>query len=158
MEKMNYFEGITTLEGLKRKYRELCKIHHPDLGGSTAIMQAINAQYEDMLTRVHDKEGKPLNDEEINIQKDLREMINKIIALKGLIIEITGRWVWVTGETRQYKDYLKESGFFWAHKKMAWYWRPETARVHNRRPFSLDQIRAKYGSVNIGTREREAIA
>jgi len=155
---MNYFEDITTLEGLKRKYRELSKIHHPDLGGNTQIMQAINAQYEDMLTRVHNREGKPLDQEEIKIQKDIMDMINKIIALKGIIIEVTGRWVWVTGETRQYKDYFKTLGFWWASKKIAWYWRPADAKVNNRHPYSLDQIRTKYGSVSIGTVDREALA
>jgi curved DNA-binding protein CbpA len=155
---MTYFEGITTLEGLKRKYRELSKLNHPDLGGKTEIMQAINAEYEMMLTRVHDKEGNPLNAEEINIQKDIMDVINKIVALKGLIIEVTGRWIWVTGETRQYKEYFKSLHFFWAHKKSAWYWRPADAKVYNRRPLSLDAIRYKYGSINIGTVEREAIA
>jgi len=155
---MNYFEGITTLEGLKRKYRELCKIHHPDLGGSTQIMQAINSQYENMLTRVHDKEGKPLNAEEINIQKDIMDVINKIVALKGLIIEVCGRWVWVTGETRQYKEYFKSVGFFWAAKKVAWYWRPADAKTSSRHQLPLEAIRARYGSINIGTVDREALA
>lgn len=155
---MNYFEKITTLEGLKRRYRELCKINHPDIGGSTEIMAAINSQYESMLTKVSDKDGKPLTNDEINIQKDIMDIINKIIALKGLAIEVTGRWIWVTGETKQYREYFKSLHFFWASKKLAWYWRPDDAIVKNRRPLSLDAIRSKYGSISVGTVERAALS
>lgn len=155
---MKYFAGITTLKVLKMRYRELCKLNHPDLGGSTAIMQEINAQYEMMLKRVHDDKGETLNDDAVNIEKDLMNIINKIVALKGLIIEVTGRWIWVTGETYQVKDYLKGLGFFWAHKKAAWYWRPADAKVYNRHPLSLEAIRYKYGTISIGTVEREALA
>ena len=155
---MNYFSGITTLKVLKMRYRELCKLNHPDLGGSTAIMQEINAQYERMLARVHDDKGENLNEESINIEKDLMNIINKIVALKGLIIEVTGRWIWVTGQTYQVKDYLKGLGFFWAHKKAAWYWRPSDAKVYNRHPLPLEVIRAKYGTISIGTVDRQALA
>ena len=155
---MNYFAGIKTLLVLKMKYRELCKLHHPDLGGSTEIMKLVNIQYEKALRYVTDHKGENLDENSINIEKDLMNVINKIVALQGIIIEVTGRWIWVTGETRQYKDYFKSLGFWWAHKKLAWYWRPADAKVHNRRPLSLDQIRSKYGSVNIGTVERSALA
>jgi hypothetical protein len=155
---MNYFAGINTLKVLKIKYRELCKLNHPDLGGSTSVMQEINAQYERMLSRVHDDKGEILNDEAINIEKDLMEVINKIIALKGLVIEVTGRWIWITGQTYTYKDFLKSLGCFWAHKKAAWYWRPQDAKVWNRHPLSLEAIRSKYGTISIGTVDRQALA
>lgn len=155
---MQYFEGINTLKVLKLRYRELCKLNHPDLGGSTAIMQEINAQYERMLARVHDEKGETLNEENQKVERDLMDIINKIIALKGLIIEVTGRWIWVTGETYQVKDYLKGLGFFWAHKKAAWYWRPADAIVKNRHPYSLEQIRQKFGTISIGTVDRQALA
>lgn len=155
---MNYFAGITTLKVLKMKYRELCKLNHPDLGGNTAIMQAINAAYEKALKYVHDDKGVPLTEDGINIEKDLMDIVNKIIALNGLIIEVTGRWIWVTGNTYQYRQYLKDLKFFWAHKKSAWYWRPADAIVKNRHPLTLDAIRSKYGSINIGTTERVSLA
>lgn len=41
-----YFDGICTLENLKKKYRELALANHPDMGGDTAVMQAINAEYD----------------------------------------------------------------------------------------------------------------
>jgi hypothetical protein len=155
---MNYFSGINTLKVLKMRYRELCKQFHPDLGGDTAVMQEINAQYEYALHHVNDEKGESLNEESINIERDLMEVINKIVALQGIIIEVAGRWIWITGETYQYKDYLKSIGCFWAHKKAAWYWRPADAKVKNRRPLSLEQIRYKYGTINIGSEDRPALA
>jgi len=155
---MNFFEGITTLKVLKMKYRELCKMHHPDLGGDTATMQAINLQYEEALKHVHDDKGERLNAEGIKIEKALMDVINKIVALRGIIIEVTGRWIWITGDTRQYKDYFKVVGCFWSHKKCAWYWRPEDAKVKNHRPYTLEQIRSKFGSINIGTEERPTLS
>lgn len=155
---MNYFKGIITLLVLKARYRELCKQFHPDLGGDLETMKLVNVQYEAALKYVHNHKGETLTDDDINIEKDLMHVVNKIVALQGIIIEITGRWIWVTGETRQYKDYFKGLGFYWAHKKLAWYWRPADAKVHNRNPYTLDQIRSKFGTVNIGTVEREAIA
>lgn len=155
---MDYFKGIKTLMVLKMRYRELCKQFHPDLGGDLETMKMVNVQYERALKYVHDDKGETLNDDAINIEKDLMQAINRIIALKGIIIEVTGRWVWVTGETRQYKDYFKEIGFFWASKKLAWYWRPADAKAHSRRSMSFEHIRSKYGVINVGTVDRVAVA
>lgn len=43
---MKYFAKITTLDGLKKEYRRLAMIHHPDVGGTVEAMQAINAEFE----------------------------------------------------------------------------------------------------------------
>ena len=155
---MNYFKGITTLKVLKIRYRELCKQFHPDLGGDLETMKAINCQYEDALKRVHDDKGETLSEENINIEKDMMEIINKVVALKGIVIEVTGRWVWITGETFPYRKYFKEIGLYWASKKVAWYWRPQDAKCSSRRSMSFEHIRSKYGSINIGTEERASLA
>ena len=42
---MNYFSGMSTVGQVKSEYRKLAKLNHPDLGGVTAVMQAINAAY-----------------------------------------------------------------------------------------------------------------
>lgn len=43
---MKYFSNVKTLDELKRAYRLLCMKHHPDVGGDTATMQAINAEHD----------------------------------------------------------------------------------------------------------------
>lgn len=42
---MNYFQTCNTPEKLKVRWKELAKLHHPDLGGDVKIMQEINKQY-----------------------------------------------------------------------------------------------------------------
>lgn len=49
---MNWFKDIKTRKELKSKFRELAKIHHPDHGGDTAVMQTINDQYEAACVRL----------------------------------------------------------------------------------------------------------
>jgi hypothetical protein len=45
---MNYFQNIKSLADLKKQYRVLALAHHPDRGGNTAVMQAINLQFEEL--------------------------------------------------------------------------------------------------------------
>jgi hypothetical protein len=40
-----YFQNCTSLSALRKELRRLAKLHHPDVGGSLATMQDINAQY-----------------------------------------------------------------------------------------------------------------
>ena len=42
---MKYFTNCNTLDELKKEYRRLVMIHHPDNGGDAATMQAINGMY-----------------------------------------------------------------------------------------------------------------
>ena len=44
-----YFENISTLEELRRQYKELLKLHHPDNGGNLETMQEINAEYDNLF-------------------------------------------------------------------------------------------------------------
>lgn len=43
---MAYFTICKTLEELKKEYRRLAMLHHPDRGGDLRIMQAINNEYD----------------------------------------------------------------------------------------------------------------
>lgn len=49
---MKYFAAINNLEELKREYKRLAMQHHPDRGGDTATMQAINAEYDAAFSRL----------------------------------------------------------------------------------------------------------
>ena len=41
-----YFVSCKTLDELKKEFRRLAMKHHPDVGGDTATMQAINAEFD----------------------------------------------------------------------------------------------------------------
>ena len=89
---MNYFPSVTTAEQLKSEYRKLCKQYHPDKGGSTEQMQAINAQYERLMARFlsgksADEYGQDkfykTRQEEAEVEAKVREAVEKIAHLDG---------------------------------------------------------------------------
>lgn len=43
-----YFDGVKSMDELKKRYKELVKIHHPDNGGSGEEMMDIRKQYEEL--------------------------------------------------------------------------------------------------------------
>nr|DAG39638.1 MAG TPA: Large polyvalent protein associated domain 29 [Bacteriophage sp.] len=44
--KTNFFAACQTLDELKAEFRRLAMLHHPDRGGDTATMQAVNAEFD----------------------------------------------------------------------------------------------------------------
>ena len=52
---MKHFKNCKTQNELKIKFKELCKQHHPDKGGSTNIMSEINLEYEKLLSKFNKK-------------------------------------------------------------------------------------------------------
>jgi len=66
--------------------------------------------------------------------------------MDNIIIEIIGCFVWVTGNTRIYKEKLKELKFQWHSKKIAWYLKPEDYHRKSRREYGLEEIRQMYGT------------
>lgn len=152
---LNYFLICTSLEEVKKKYKELAFKFHPDKGGDTAIMQAINIEYAFVVKNKKFASNKTEQEQEQEKESALKypEIINKIVMLDGLIIEIVGDWIWLSGETYKHKTILKELNFLFASKKKMWYYRPEEHnRKGNTKPLTIDEIRAKFGSETVSTK------
>lgn len=144
-----YFDEVTTIEELKKEYRRLCMKHHPDKGGNTETMQAINSMYEARLTMLAQSEKN--TEEAINIGKQYQEQIQKIIHLPDIEIEVCGLWIWVSGQTFPVKTQLNEANYKFASKKKVWYWKPPNMKSTNRKPRSMEWIRNRYGSERVET-------
>ena len=43
---MMYFKDIQSLEELRKEYKRLVKVNHPDNGGSEDAIKVINVEYE----------------------------------------------------------------------------------------------------------------
>ena len=148
----SYFSNPTTAEELKSQYRKLAFDNHPDRGGDEQIMKAINAEYErlfSMLKDIHtNKDGEYYTayTKTEETAGDFIEVINRLIRLNGLIVELIGSFVWVTGNTREHKETLKEMTFNWSSNKQAWYLKPDWYRRRSRKQYDLDEIRGMYGS------------
>ena len=141
-----------TLEELKAQYRQLAMEHHPDRGGDTETMKALNAEYDklfEVLKDVHKtKDGETYTARQASTEtaEQFKNLIDELMRMDDIIIEIIGCFVWVTGNTKPYKDKLKALKFQWHTKKVAWYLKPEDYRKRSRKDYDLDEIRAMYGT------------
>ena len=162
---MTYFKNVNTLEELRRQYKELLKVYHPDNGGNVSDMQEINAEYDQLFKVLKDRhENKSADNNANNAKADfnnmkydftedqkLREVLQRIITFEGINIEIVGCWIWVGGNTYEYKDALKEIGFKWAREKKKWYFHTEAFRKRSHKKLSMEDIRNYYGSTEVET-------
>lgn len=151
-----YFNNPANLDELKKQYKHLAQKHHPDVGGDTATMQAINAEYEErfeVLKRTQntqaaeDATGKTRATTES--AGDFIAIVSILLSLDGLEVELCGRWLWIGGNTRVHKEALKAAGCRWSSSKKLWSWHfAEDGDRWHRGTKSMSQIRSKYGSTS----------
>lgn len=142
--KLNYFKGCSTMEEVKKLYKELALANHPDRGGDTAIMQEINGEYSYVIETGNF--GQTVEEKQTAlIYKDL---IDQIVMLEGIFIEIIGTWVWVSGQTYPVRDQLKQAGLKFSHGKKMWYYH-EGEFTSYKKSTDIEDIRAKYGTTFI---------
>ena len=137
------------MDELKKEYRRLCMIHHPDLGGDTATMQEINAEYEkrfNLLKNQHNAQADE-NRKTTEAPEEFINIINALIKFPGIIVELCGSWLWISGDTRPVKDDLKAAGCRWSNNKKMWYWHhAENGSMYHKGTKTIGEIRMKYGS------------
>ena len=115
--------------------------NHPDRGGDHETMAAINEAYHRALeimdgATVYDADDNPhtyhynryRESEAIKVVSELLKH-----TLKGCEIWMIGTWVWVVGNTKQYREIFKKVGLRWHSKRSAWYWSPKSK---NRRRYN----------------------
>jgi hypothetical protein len=156
-----YFQNCVTIDELKREYRKLVMVHHPDRGGDEATMWAINTEYGKRMEWI---KANPWSDEtgaqdaKHDVDDGFMEVVNRIASLDGINVEICGTWLWATGNTREVKDYLKAAGFKWSSRKMAWYWHDGEYMRRGKRQYTMDEIRQMHGSERIYGRASQKLA
>lgn len=91
-----------------------------------------------------------------DVDDGLKDVLEILIHLSGLKIELCGKWLWISGNTKEHKEALKAAGCKLATKKKMWYWRPaDSASTQKREARSMAFIRKKYGSVKINPEEEK---
>lgn len=165
----NFFVGCETLDQAKALYRKLALENHPDHGGNLETMQEINRQWADFQAQVSYKaetdrqqaahrEGRKTTADFCDLREVfgvIREKIIFALNLDGeLEVELCGLWIWVTGNTKANREALKEAGFKWAPKKLAWYFAGVPSSPHHRH-YTMDEIRNAYGSTRFAKPEED---
>ena len=156
--KKMYFTNIESIEDLKQQYKKLAMDNHPDKGGNTETMQAINNEYQELFEKVKDirrnKEGKTYQRATTETYKEYMEVIEKLIKMNGITIEIIGSFVWVSGNTKEYKNELKAIKFKWNGTKKSWYLAPDGWHKKSKKVYSMDDVRTMFGSQEVETGQK----
>ena len=149
-EIINEFREVTGINEAKKVYKTLAKKLHPDVGGSEEEFKILNSVYTDLI------ENKIYFSNEFKIDLDLEKIISQVLHFENITIELIGSWIWLSGDTKEIKDKLKEIGFKWASKKKMWYYGEMKGKSHGEK--SLDEIKDKYGSKTFKKKEKEKVA
>lgn len=150
-----FFVDVTSIEELKATYKKLAMKYHPDLGGSTEDMQALNAEYEKMLRKFAFCHNATESTEYDYSKDKFAEVLQKIITF-DIQIEIIGSWIWCFN-SYAYKDQLKELGFWFSKSKKAWVY-SGSAKSKWRSKNSVDDLRDKWGYSTVKTQNIKKIS
>lgn len=144
---MKYFLNASTVETVKMMYRKLALENHPDRGGDTATMAEINRQYEDALKRLDgtESDGRTYRYDAAK-ESEIMDVIRALLAIPGIDVDLVGRWLWISGETRPVKDQLKALGCRWSPDKSLWYWRSADSKRPWKGTGNFEDICNTYGA------------
>lgn len=157
---MKYFTNCKTLEELRKTYKNLVKINHPDNGGNPETFKAITAEYEIALQNLKNADTTE-NAWKYDTKRDtdIRDILNKVVNLPDdVLVEIIGVWVWVSGNTYSCKENLKKWGFKWSTNKKAWSWHSGGRYFKkSKSKLSMNDLRGMYGSETIEKKHTDRI-
>lgn len=69
--------------------------------------------------------------------------------LDGCTVKVIGNWIWVSGETKQYKEKLNNYGLKFATKKKVWYFTTDKYGKRFNTPKTTKYAEEKYGCETI---------
>lgn len=155
---MEFFNNCCCIEELKETYRKLCFKYHPDVSkeeNAVEIMKQINTKYDEMFKQLKNvfrnskgeiyEDKKPVSE----TPEEFRNIMSILVNMKGITVELIGRWIWITGNTMSYKEELAKLKFRWCKNKKAWSWHRPEDYTHSRGKTTLNEIRTKYGSIKV---------
>ena len=145
------FKNVTELAEAKKLYKKLAKQLHPDAGGDEESFKSLNAVYNHIL------EHGLFFSSEIEFDIEIEKIILQVLHFENILIEVVGKWIWISGDTKEIKETLKNLGFKWASKKKMWYF-GELQKTSNRTEKSIEEIKARYGSQTVATKQNIKLA
>lgn len=171
----NPFVALFTQDQIKKKFRELAFILHPDRGGSTRAMQELNDFYHKALKSIDGKEHKSFTGKTYTYkysyanEEKLARVLSECLKRLPHTIEILliGSWLWLSGETKSNVETIRALNTFlqsenlprfnFCGKKQAWSWhegkwnRPSSGK-------SLDALKNTWGSESYQAEAKDELA
>ncbi|ENO9982411.1 J domain-containing protein [Morganella morganii] len=147
--------GELTEQDIKTAYKKASLKFHPDRNQGNPVaaemMKAVNCAYDVLMQNLDKINAFQSTDESkrYNYGEEIENVLNELNVLSGIIFEVAGNWIWISGDTKTHKDALGANGLGckWSPKKSMWYYRPEEYKAHgNRKSHSMDEIRAMHGT------------
>lgn len=145
------FQACKEVAEAKKVYKQLAKKLHPDTGGSNEAFKMLNNIYNHIL------EHGLYFSSSVKFDLELEKVISQVLHYENITIEVIGKWIWISGDTREIKEHLKQLNFRWAKNKKMWYY-GELKKTSSRGKKNIEEIRATYGSQTVATKQRQAIA
>lgn len=156
-----YFMNCNCIEDVKSTYKKLAVKFHPDCGGDAEVFKEMSAEYkvafEQFKNIFKNSEGETYTKENTEDFSMFKDVIDQIVGFEDVKIEIIGTWIWVSGNTKPYKDTLKSLNFRWCSKKVAWSFHSEPFKKRGSK-MTLDEIRNIYGSTQIKNSQKVRLA
>ena len=152
---LKYFIGVETLEELKKKYKELAKKHHPDLGGNKEKFQSMNNEYDLLFKSLKNKKANTKANTKDN--DNFKDIINELIKYNELTIEIIGSWLWISGNTYPLRDIIKNLGLLWSKGRKKWYYTADTIDGANKyyKKKTYEELKNNYGYSKIKSASKD---
>ena len=148
-----------TEENARERWTELSRKHHPDMGGSTEMMALINDAYDTLKRAIKDEFISKIDPVDYDLEALFKEVLHNIRGLSGIKIEVCGSWLWISGDTKEHRQTLKQAGCRWSKNKAMWSWHhPEQKKSRKRSTWNIDKIRETYGSQEIESSQQRLIA
>ena len=159
---IKFFKGISNQAALRKAFVQLLKKHHPDNGGDAETCKQINAEYEYLMQNLPKTgEAKTEADKKAaeDLDKEIREALEKVVTLDGINIEVVGTWIWIDGNTYQHRATLAGLGYKWSKSRKKWHFTPYgESKYYKGKKKDFDVLRAIYGSSEIETEKKPLLS
>lgn len=148
----NPFLHLTKPEEVKKAFRRLAMIHHPDKGGDAADFRDLNRMYLERLRVLDGTQHKSASGKTYTYkyddarEKEVAEKLAETVASLPPDVEILliGIYIWIGGNTKPNRETLKKLGYYWSKDRVRWYWKPAGYKSR-RSKHGLATIAARYG-------------
>ena len=149
---------VNSESALKDAFREAAMKYHPDHGGDAELMKLVNAAYDLLKKCTWTPYEARAAGRETPLTETIQAVWDQVKHFPGINGEVIGSWLWISGDTKQYKEQLKNAGFKWSKNKVAWYFHTGGYRKRSKHDWSMDHLRNIWGTSDLEPETADSIA